>query len=86
MTISHPDIESIKPDRAFIYVALGGFTCSICAPSSWTKEEVEEFAEAGMGTDGWQAVDKATLGLGSSTPNPCNQYPGRQHWFMVRNP
>lgn len=86
MTISHPDAETIEPDRGFIFAELLGTFCSVCAPAAWTAEDVEDFTVAGMGTDGWRAIDKSKMGLGSPTPNPCNQYPDRKHWFMVRNP
>ena len=86
MTISHD--HSAKIDGGpFVFAALGGFTCSICAPAWMTVTEVEAFAgkEVGdMPEHEWHAVNKAELGMGSPTPNPCNQAPNRRlHWFLL---
>lgn len=34
---------------AFVFANVGGFTCSICAPSTMTEHEVETFAHATLG-------------------------------------
>lgn len=86
--ISHPDIN-VNADEAVIFAELSGFTCSICAPSLWDVARVVAFAEEKMPStsdDRWRSVDKSTLALGTSTPNPCNQYDGRTHHFMLRGP
>jgi hypothetical protein len=72
-------------DRPVIYAALGGFSCSICAPAAMTAEEITAFAKQKQNGRGWPwiVVDKSTLGFGQPTPNPCNQYPDRQHWFLM---
>jgi hypothetical protein len=70
---------------------LGGFTCSVCAPISWSKAQVEAFAAKTFGNDGWQSVNTKDL-FGqkdhfTATPNPCNQAPSkRTHHFCMRNP
>jgi hypothetical protein len=84
MTISHPTIKI--GSGAVVFAALGGFTCSICAPNTMTQAEVEAFAEtqSSMPAHEWQCIDKSKLGLGSPTPNACNQEPDtRKHWFLI---
>lgn len=87
MTINH-HILVADTDEAVVFAELFGFTCSICAPTSWTAGQVIEHAEREFPSKGearWVAIDKSELGLGSPTPNPCNQYPEkRMHWFMMR--
>lgn len=86
MTISHADITA-DADEAVIFAELFGFTCSICAPSSWDVARVVAFAEAKLPSTGdgrWASVDKSTFGFGSPTPQPCNQYAERTHYFMLR--
>jgi hypothetical protein len=75
-------------DQAFVYAELFGWTCSICAPLSWSKERVEAFAGDTFGTDGWQSVNLVELfgQAHSPTPGPCNKAPAqRQHWFLLRD-
>lgn len=89
MTISHPKGAAVAAigDVAFVFAELGGFTCSICAPSYWDVGKVIDFAEERYPSTGarWVSVDKSTLGFGSATPNPCNEHPkARKHWFMMR--
>jgi hypothetical protein len=83
MTIVHP--KRNMPDGAFVFAALGGFTCSICAPDDMSKADVEAFAEREVtgGVGGWEAVDKSKAGFGAATPNPCNIAAGRTHWFLL---
>lgn len=77
------------PDGAFVFASLGGFTCSICAPSTMSKADVEAFAAQQFPPDipapmgGWEAIDKSRMGFGGATPNPCNQDPARTHWFLL---
>lgn len=88
MTIIHESMphDPDSPD-AFLFAALLGMTCSICAPNDWTKERVEAFADERMQREGFEAINKAELGLGSSTPNPCNHAPDkRRHWFLMHIP
>jgi hypothetical protein len=67
-----------------VYADLMGWACSICAPIAMTKDEVEAFAAHELEPIGeWEAVDKALMGLGDPTPNPCNQSPDRRHWFLI---
>lgn len=85
MAIVH-DPRDIAPGiEPFIFAELPGLACSVCAPRTVTKEEIEKFANenspAHLGT--WHCIDKAESGLGSRTPNPCNQYLDRQHWFLL---
>lgn len=86
MTISHGEMHDVGDDAGVVFSFFLDTFCSLCAPSKWTVEVVEQKVNDAMPIDGWKAVDKSTLGLGSPTPNPCNQYPDRKHWFMIRNP
>jgi hypothetical protein len=89
MTIIHESMPH-DPDspEAFVFAALLGMFCSVCAPNGWTKSAVERFACEAMKSDGWQAVDKAKLMPGTgSTPNPCNHAPDKRlHHFLMHNP
>lgn len=83
--ISHNGMK-LPAGGAVIFNKLGGFTCSICAPLAMTQAEVEAFAtrELGEPRGGWKAVDKSKIGIGTPTPNPCNQESAeRQHWFLL---
>jgi hypothetical protein len=85
MAIVH-DNTPLPPDGGpFVFASLGGFSCSICAPGTMTKDEVEAHATLILGEPmgGWEAVDKSKLGLGTPTPNPCNHVSGRLHWFLL---
>ena len=82
MTINH-DTPAHEGDEPVVFAALGGFTCSICAPNSMTKLEIEAFA-ATQFPGVWRSIDKSEMGMGSPTPNPCNQAPDRRtHHFMM---
>jgi hypothetical protein len=82
MTINH-DTPAHEGDEPVVFAALGGFTCSICAPNSMVKADVEAFA-ATQFPGVWESIDKSKLNMGSATPNPCNMAPGRRtHWFMM---
>ena len=81
MTIAeHPlDIDDRTP--AFVFSALGGFTCSICAPAAMTARQIESFVTATLGPPPggqWSAVDKSRLGLGRKSPDTCNVASGRE--------
>jgi hypothetical protein len=69
MTIIHDNITLPPDGGAVIFAQLGGFTCSVCAPSTMGKEAVEAFAtrELGEPMGGWEAIDKSTIGLGGWT-------------------
>jgi hypothetical protein len=86
MTIRHDSLVN-KGDGPLVFAALGGFTCSICAPNRMTKLEVETFAATQYDGE-WQSIDKSKLlGTGLATPNPCNIEPDdRTHWFMMWMP
>lgn len=85
MSISHPKTLTPSSKEPFVFAELGGFTCSICAPNTMTKLEVEDFA-ARRFPGRWQSINKEELGFGSPTPNPCNGAPGvRTHWFIMRD-
>lgn len=82
MTIVH-EAPAHEGNEPVVFAALGGFTCSICAPTRMTKVQVEEFA-ATQFPGQWKSIDKSEFGMGSPTPNPCNQAPDRRtHWFMM---
>jgi hypothetical protein len=82
MTISH-DNPAHEGDDPVVFAALGGFTCSICAPRKMTAVEVADFAATKF-PGRWASVDKSEFGMGSPTPNPCNQAPERRmHHFMM---
>lgn len=89
MATEHPlDFDDNSP--AVVFSALGGLTCSVCAPSAMTAREVEAFAARTIGAPAggdWTAVDKSRLGLGRKTPEVCNVASGREigrkHWFLI---
>jgi hypothetical protein len=82
VTIIHNE-PAHEGDQPVVFAALGGFTCSICAPNSMVKADVEAFA-ATQFPGVWESIDKSKLGMGSATPNPCNMAPDRRtHWFMM---
>jgi hypothetical protein len=83
MTIEHPTPPHIS--GAFIFASFAGII-SVCAPGDWDAERVEVFADRICNRDGWKAVDKSTIGLGSPTPNACNHDPERKHWFLMWQP
>jgi hypothetical protein len=72
-------------DRPFVFAALARVSCSICAPRSMSKEEVEAFAakEVPDAMGEWKAVDKSKIGLGGPSPGPCNIEARRLHWFLL---
>jgi hypothetical protein len=83
--MTHPIPESAR--SAVVFVEWLGVTCSICAPWIMDQKEVEAFAELNCERMGapWTAVDKSKppLSMGEPTPNPCNVYPSRRHWFLL---
>jgi hypothetical protein len=86
MTISHDRITLTSPDAPVVFAALLGVSCSVCAPDGMSPVEIERFAnEQGPAPQGGRSmiVNKAELGLGAPTPNPCNQVAGRRHWFLL---
>lgn len=88
MSIMHPPVD-LNPEEAYVFAALGGFTCSICAPVTWDVGKVIAFAEEKYPSTGerWVSVDKSKMfpGITGATPNPCNVAPEtRRHWFMMR--
>lgn len=78
------DRIGMAPDEPVIFAFFPGFSCSICAPDRMTEADIVAFADQKT-LDGytWRIVDKSTIGLGSPTPNPCNQVDGRRHWFLL---
>lgn len=78
--------------RPFVFAALAGFTCSICAPRTMSQAEVEAFATAELpphDDNPWRAVDKSLppICVGGPTPSPCNHDPdARLHWFLLCEP
>jgi hypothetical protein len=73
-------------DQPFVYADCGeGWTLSVCAPRSMSKEAVEQFANASGRLKGPAVViNKAEFGLGIATPNPCDDKSvDRQHWFLI---
>ena len=85
MSIHHLDVgQEIAADEAFVFASLGNWTCSVCAPLSWSAEDVEAVIRHDLRQDDWKAIDKSELGMGAPTPNPCRQDSRRQHWLMLR--
>ena len=84
----HPPINDQA--GAVMFAELGGFTCSICAPTMMSKDEVEAAAMIVCKPVyiRWWAVDKSKppYSIGQPTPNRCNQYKDRLHWFLVSDP
>jgi len=87
MAIIHDRLDLAACSQAVTFAHLLGISCSVCAPAMMTAEEVEAFADKDRpwrsGGGRWRVVDKATIGLGSHTPNPCNHAAGRLHWFLL---
>jgi hypothetical protein len=86
MSIQHtagaPDDDSL-----FVFACLPSFSCSICAPLDVPQDQIEAYAmktkPPARGKE-WVVVNKAELGMGQPTPNPCNWEPkARQHWFLI---
>jgi hypothetical protein len=75
---------------AVVFAEFYGLTCSICAPRIMDEAEVEVAAMVLLQPRGrpWKAVDKSKppISIGAPTPSPCNQYPDRQHWFLISDP
>jgi hypothetical protein len=68
-----------------LFAQLMNVSCSICAPATMAQADVEAFACTAAGPaqmGGWVSVDKSKAGIGDPTPNPCNVYPERKHWFL----
>jgi hypothetical protein len=82
--ISHHKINLTSPDAPVVFASFPGFHCSVCAPDAMSEADVVAFANEAAPQARWKAVDKSTLGLGTPTPNPCNQVAGRRHWFLIR--
>jgi len=79
--------DGIPPEGSMIVFAqLGDVSCSVCAPDTATKDEVEAFATKTLGRPfgGWEAVDKSKIvGFGAASPGPCNKIPSHRHWFLL---
>jgi hypothetical protein len=73
--------------EAIMFASLMRMTCSVCAPSSMEQKEVEAAAMIMLTPKWgpWRAVDKSRppISIGEPTPNACNVYAGRQHWFLI---
>ena len=78
-------MHDLEDDRPVICAILPGISCSVCAPLQMNVLEVEAFANKNAGTPEhtYFCVDKSELGLGATTPSPCNRYPERRHWFLI---
>ena len=81
--ISHDTITLTTPDAPVIFASLPMISCSVCAPDTMGEAQIVAFANAELPRQRWRAIDKSTLGLGTPTPNPCNQVDGRRHWFLM---
>jgi hypothetical protein len=88
--MTHPSLPDDPPLGAIVYAEHMGFYCSICAPRSLTAEEVEGAAMllSAPRYAPWKQVDKSKppISIPGPTPNPCNIYPDRLHWFLVSEP
>ena len=69
---------SHEGDEPLIFNALNGFTCSICAPNSTVKAEIEAFAETKF-PGVWESINKASMGLGQ----PTGGWPGYHTHFTT---
>lgn len=88
VTTSHPPFpEDPTLGGAVVFAEFMGLTCSVCAPLIMDQLEVETVAMIILppAMRPWRAIDKSKppLSIGEPTPNPCNQYPDRQHWFLI---
>ena len=81
--IRHDRINLTTPDAPVVFASLHRISCSVCAPDTTSEAAVVAFANAEQPECRWRAVDKSTLGLGTPTPNLCNQVAGRLHWFLL---
>ena len=65
--------------------------CPVCAPASWTCEQVENAATRenppGTSRNRWvmtEAKDDERLGpFSGNNPHPCPDAPGRMHWLLT---
>lgn len=70
-----------------VYVyASGLLSCSVCAPSTMTAEEVAVVVNSlhPTGIDsGWRKSSDTTFASGQPNPCPCDREPERrQHWLL----
>lgn len=77
----HPDPEG---DEVVLYGQFGNMV-SACAPrtarASLVEDAVNKKLRPKIGM--YRTVDIATVRPGPSSPDACNQYANRQHWFLV---
>lgn len=57
--------------------------CSVCAPSDFSREEVERQVnlENPSGVTPWR-IDKENFSDGKTNPSPCEKDKGRTHYLM----
>ena len=72
----------------FIYSALGGITCAICAPAFMAAEEIELFAYLRLGAtkdcNRWRLFERIGIfATDLSHAHPCDTTPDRLHWFLI---
>jgi phosphoglucosamine mutase len=73
--------------QRLVFVVLAVFIAGVMVGDQRApyKREIEQFAASRFPGD-WVSINKAELGMGSPTPNPCNHWPSqRTHWFMMRD-
>lgn len=71
-------------DEIVIYGQVGNMM-SVCAPSTLGLKQVEHRVNEKMRpkVGMYRVVDIATVRPGPSSPDPCNEYPQRRHWFLI---
>lgn len=65
--------------------AMGLISLSICVPKTWTREEIENFANIKHPTgieSNWVISEDKVFRTGEKIPNQCEDHEKNQHWLM----
>lgn len=85
--ITHERITLTTPDAPIVFARLYDISCSICAPTTMTKDQIEAYANEhgplSLELGPWRVFDVFAITHNTHTPNPCNQVDGRAHWFLL---
>lgn len=77
------DVNTQISEQARIYSS-GLIHSSVCAPSDWTKDDVEVWmnVQSPTGIDSRWEVREEAFRTGEPNPTPCNQSGGK-HWLLT---